>query len=274
MLAGSRLLLTGVVTQDSLAFAIARRAQELGADVLLTSLPRVRELAVEAARALPFPVDVLDADLTAPEDVAALETTLRERWGTVGGTVGGTDEGTVDGILHAVAFAPKEALTSFLDASSAPVEVAFRTSVHTYAVLGRLLRDLAPPSGGSLVGLHFDASRAWPVYEWMGVCKAALVSANQYAARDLGVTGSRANLVAAGPLHTRAALGIPRFEELLRSWREQAPLPWDAHDAAPVADVVCFLLSRASRAITGSVVHADSGHASIASPLRRDAEPV
>ncbi|MBC7374057.1 MAG: SDR family oxidoreductase [Frankiales bacterium] len=260
MLAGSRLLLTGVVTQDSIAFATARRAQELGAEVLLTALPRVRELAVEAARALPSPVDVLDADLTAPADVAALEASLRERWGTV------------DGVLHAVAFAPKEALTSFLDASSAPVEVAFRTSVHTYAVLGRLLRDLAPPSGGSLVGLHFDAARAWPVYEWMGVCKAALVSANQYAARDLGVTGSRANLVAAGPLHTRAALGIPRFEELLRSWREQAPLPWDAQDSAPVADVVCFLLSPASRAITGSVVHADSGHAAIASPLRRDPE--
>ena len=258
MLTGARLLVTGVATSDSLAFATARRAQELGAEVLLTALPRVRELAVEAAAQLPRPVEVLDADLTVAEDVARVEEDLRQRWGGV------------DGVLHAVAFAPKEALNSFLDASSAPVEVAFRTSVHTYAVLGRLLRDLAPDGGGSLVGLHFDASRAWPVYEWMGVCKAALVAANQYAARDLGATGSRANLVAAGPLHTRAASGIPRFEELLRSWREQAPLPWDPCDAAPVADVVCFLLSPASRSITGSVVHADSGHASIAAPLRRE----
>lgn len=258
MLTGARLLVTGVATTDSLAFATARRAQELGAEVLLTALPRVRELALEAAASLPVPVDVLDVDLTEPEDVAALETEVRRRWGTV------------DGVLHAVAFAPKEALASFLDASSAPVEVAFRTSVHTYAVLGRLLRELAPESGGSLVGLHFDSARAWPVYEWMGVCKAALVAANQYAARDLGATGSRANLVAAGPLNTRAASGIPRFEELLRSWREQAPLPWDPDDAAPVADVVCFLLSSASRSITGSVVHADSGHASIAAPLRRE----
>lgn len=258
MLDGHRLLVTGVVTPDSLAYATARRAQELGAEVLLTALPRTRELAIATAAGLPVPAEVLDADLTEPDDVAALEAALRDRWSAV------------DGVLHAVAFAPKEALGSFLDAGSAPVEVAFRTSVHTFAVLGRLLRDLAPPTGGSLVGLHFDASRAWPVYEWMGVCKAALVAANQYAARDLGATGSRANLVAAGPLHTRAASGIPRFEELLRSWREQAPLPWDAHDAGPVADTACFLLSSMSRAITGSVVHADAGHASIAAPLRRD----
>ena len=261
MLTGSRLLVTGVVTTDSLAFASARRAQELGAEVVLTALPRVRALADEAAAALPRPAEVLDADLTSPEDVARLEEHLRARWGAV------------DGVLHAVAFAPKEALASFLDASSAAAATAFTTSVHTYAVTGRLLRDLAPDTGGSLVGLHFDASRAWPVYEWMGVCKAALVAANQYAARDLAAAGCRANLVAAGPLHTRAASGIPRFEELLRSWREQAPLAWDPHDAAPVADVVCFLLSPASRSMTGSVVHADAGHHSVAAPLRRDAEP-
>ena len=258
MLSGARLLVTGVVTPDSLAFACARRAQELGAEVVLTALPRVRDLAVSTAATLPTPVEVLDVDLTEPDDVAALEAALRERWGVV------------DGVLHAVAFAPMEVLSNFLDAPSAPVELAFRTSVHTYAVLGRLLRDLAPPAGGSLVGLHFDASRAWPVYDWMGVCKAALVAANQYAARDLGATGSRANLVAAGPLHTRAASGIAGFEELLQSWREQAPLPWDPRDAAPVADVVCFLLSAASRSVTGSVVHADSGHAAMAAPLQRE----
>ena len=258
MLTGSRLLVTGVATPDSLAFAAARRAQDLGADVVLTALPRVLDLAASTAALLPRPVEVLAADLTEPDDVAALSQTLRDRWDGV------------DGVLHAVAFAPQRILTNFLDAPSAPVELAFRTSVHTYAVLGRLLRDLAPPTGGSLVGLHFDASRAWPVYDWMGVCKAALVAANQYAARDLGVTGSRANLVAAGPLHTRAAGGIPGFDQLLQSWCEQAPLPWDPCDAAPVADVVCFLLSTASRSVTGSVVHADSGHAAMAAPLRRD----
>lgn len=257
MLTGARLLVTGVVTTDSIAFAVAERAQLLGAEVVLTALPRVRSLAQEAAAQLPRTPLVLDADLTDPDDLACVTDEVRRRLGAL------------DGALHAVAFAPKEALTSFLDAPSGAVEVAFRTSVHTYAALARVVRDLAPETGGSLVGLHFDAARAWPVYEWMGVCKAALVSANQYVARDLGAVGCRANLVAAGPLHTRAASGIAGFEELLRSWREQAPLPWDPRDAEPVADAVCFLLSPAARAITGTVLHVDAGHAAMAAPLRR-----
>ena len=258
MLRGSRLLVTGVVTPDSIAFAVARRAQELGAEVLLTSLPRVRAQALDAAAQLPRDAEVVDVDLTSPEDVAAMSDVVRDRFGEL------------DGALHAVAFAPKGALRSFLDAPAADVEVAFRTSVHTYATLGRVLRDRAPEGGGSLVGLHFEASRAWPVYEWMGVCKAALVAANQYVARDLGPTGCRANLVAAGPLHTRAAGGIVGFEELLRAWRESAPLPWNPYDAAPVADAVCFLLSPAARAITGTVLQVDAGHAAIAAPLRHE----
>ena len=258
MLAGARLLVTGVVTTDSIAFAVARRAQELGAEVVLTALPRVRALADEAAAQLPRTPLVLDADLTSDEDLERLRGDLRERLGEL------------DGALHAVAFAPKSALRSFLDAPSSDVEVAFRTSVHTYASLARVLRDLAPERGGSLVGLHFEASRAWPVYEWMGVCKAALVAANTYVARDLGQSGSRANLVAAGPLNTRAASGIDGFDHLLRAWRENAPLPWDPDDAAPVADAVCFLLSDAARAITGTVLQVDAGHHAIAAPLRRD----
>ncbi|MFP5218758.1 MAG: SDR family oxidoreductase [Actinomycetes bacterium] len=256
MLDDARLLVTGVVTTDSLAFATARRAQQLGATVVLTALPRVRALAEEAAAELPRPVQVLPADLTSPEDLAAVSDAVR------------AELGGLDGALHAVAFAPKAALTSFLDAPSDAVEVAFRTSVHTYASLARTLRDLAPADGASLVGLHFEASRAWPVYEWMGVCKAALVAANQYVARDLAESGCRANLVAAGPLHTRAASGIDGFEHLLRSWEVQSPLPWDPTDAAPVADAVCWLLSDQSRMVTGTVVQVDGGHAAIAAPLR------
>lgn len=258
MLAGSRLLITGVVTTDSIAFAVARRAQDLGAEVVLTALPRVRALADQAAAQLPSTPLVLDADLTLAEDLQTVSERLRSEFGTL------------DGALHAVAFAPKSALGSFLDAPSSDVELAFRTSVHTYASLARVVRDLAPASGGSLVGLHFEASRAWPVYEWMGVCKAALVATNQYVARDLGASGSRANLVAAGPLETRAASGIDGFGALLQSWREQAPLRWDPTDANPVADAVCFLLSPAARAITGTVLAVDAGHAAMAAPLRRE----
>ena len=260
MLASSRLLVTGVVTPGSIAFATARRAQELGAEVVLTALPRVRALADEAAALLPVRPLVLDADLTVPADLDAVAEAVR------------AELGGLDGALHAVAFAPKAALRSFVDAPSEAVEVAFRTSVHSYAALARVVRDLAPPEGASLVGLHFDASRAWPVYEWMGVCKAALVSANQYVARDLGASGCRANLVAAGPLNTRAASGIDGFDVLLRAWEESAPLAWDPDDARPVAEAACWLLSPLSAGTTGTVLHVDGGHAAVAAPLRRRPE--
>jgi meromycolic acid enoyl-[acyl-carrier-protein] reductase len=261
VLSGSRVLVTGVVTTDSIAFAVARSAQLLGAEVVLTALPRVRALADEAAAELPRRPLVLDADLTVPEDLDAVAETVRR------------ELGALDGALHAVAFAPKSALAGFLDAPAGDVEVAFRTSVHSYAALASRVRDLAPEGGASLVGLHFDASRAWPVYQWMGVCKAALVATNQYVARDLGASGSRANLVAAGPLQTRAASGIEGFDALLTSWRESSALPWDPTDAGPVADAVCFLLSPLSRSITGTVLHVDAGHAAIAAPLRRGDAP-
>ena len=261
MLTGSRLLVTGVVTTDSLAFAVARQAQLLGAEVVLSALPRVRHLALEAALQLPKLPLLLDADLTVAEDLDAVETRVR------------AELGGLDGALHAVAYAPRSALTSFLDAPATDVETAFRTSVHSYATLARTLRSLAPATGASLVGLHFDSARAWPVYEWMGVCKAALVATNQYVARDLGASSCRANLVAAGPMHTRAAGGIDGFDTLLRSWQEQAPLAWDPRDAEPVADAVCFLLSTAARAITGTVLHVDAGHHAMAAPLRPAAQP-
>lgn len=256
MLAACRLLITGVVTPDSLAFAVARQAQLLGAEVVLTALPRVRDLADAAAAELPKRPLVLDADLTDPAHLQQLSARLS------------AELGELDGALHAVAFAPRAALTSFLDAPAGDVELAFRTTVHSYATLAAVVQELAPPTGAALVGLHFDAARAWPVYEWMGVCKAALVATNQYVARDLARTGCRANLVAAGPMRTRAASGIERFDVLLRSWREQAPLPWDPDDASPVADAACFLLSPAARAITGTVLHVDAGHHAMAAPLR------
>jgi enoyl-[acyl-carrier protein] reductase I len=127
-----------------------------------------------------------------------------------------------------------------------------------------VLAQLAPPEGGSLVGLDFDAAGAWPVYNWMGVCKAALESVNRYLARDLGARGIRANLVAAGPLHTRAAGGIPAFERLLEAWETQAPMRWDARDPGPV----CFLLSDLGRAITGEILHVDGGYHAMAGALR------
>ncbi len=144
---------------------------------------------------------------------------------------------------------------------------AFHASTHSYATLARIVADLAPSRGGALVGLDFDASGAWPVYNWMGVCKAGLEAVNRYVARDLGPRHIRANLVAAGPLQTRAASGIPEFDRLTGAWASRSPLPWNSEDCMPVADAVCFLLSDAARMITGEILHVDGGYHAMAAPL-------
>jgi enoyl-[acyl-carrier protein] reductase I len=250
------LLITGVVTTDSIAYATAAAAIEAGADVVLSALGRDLERARETADQLPGQVPVLEADLTDLEHVAALRDALHDRWGRL------------DGALHAVAFAPREALAGdFLAASAEAVGRAFHTSTHSYAVLAGLLADLAPPSGGSIVGLDFDAAGAWPVYNWMGVCKAGLEAASRYVARDLGPRRIRSNLVAAGPIHTRAAGGIPDFDTLTNAWEGRSPLPWDPKDAAPVADATVFLLSDAARMVSGEILHVDGGYHAMAAPL-------
>ena len=248
ILTGKQVLVTGVARADSIALAVAGQAQQMGAEVALAVFPRDLDGATEAARRLTRPpVCIVAADVTAAECLASLELTLHR------------ELGHIDAVLHAIAFAPPAALDSVLDADSTAVELAFRTSTHSYASLARVLANLAPAGGGSLVGLDFDSHQAWPVYNWMGPCKAALRSLNQYVARDLGPRLIRANLVAAGPLITRAASGIPGFDQLLHTWATRAPIPWDPRDPRPVADAVCFLFSDLARAVTGEVIHVDGG---------------
>ncbi len=248
MLDGKRLLVTGVVTKDSIAFHVARRAQELGAEVALTGFGRAKRLTVRAAKVLPRPVeDVIELDVNAEDDLAALEGTLRERWDGL------------DGVLHAVAFAPPDALGGrFLDTPADSAAAAFRTSAYSMQALTRACLPLMD-RGSSVVGMDFDAQVAWPLYDWMGVSKAALEAVSRYLARDLGPRGVRVNLVAAGPLGTIAAKGIPGFDQLAGMWRRQAPLGWATDDPGPVADAVCFLLSDLSRAVTGEILHVDGG---------------
>jgi meromycolic acid enoyl-[acyl-carrier-protein] reductase len=256
-LSGRRILVTGVATPDSIATAVARAAQEAGATVVVTALPRDLEAATAVVAELPEPpAAIIPVDATDTDDLARLTRELRD------------ELGGLDAALHAIAFAPKAALNSFLDTPPEAAALAFTTSTWSYVALARVLADLAPESGGSLVGLDFDPSRAWPLYNWMGVAKSALQSANRYVARDLGSRNIRANLVAAGPLATRAATAIEGFDVLLETWRTQAPIEWDARDAAPVADAVCFLFSDAARAITGEVLHVDGGQHAIAAPIR------
>jgi enoyl-[acyl-carrier protein] reductase I len=255
ILEGKRLLITGVITKDSIAFHAAEQAQREGAEVLLTSFGRVRRMTERAAARLPEPVDVLELDINKDEDLAGLTEELRSRWGRV------------DGALHAIAFAPEDALGGrFMTTPAESAAQAFTTSAFSLKALAAALAPLMD-AGGSLVGLDFDATVAWPVYDWMGVAKAALESVTRYLARDLGPAGVRVNLVAAGPLGTVAARGIPGFEQLAGLWRAQAPLAWDVEDPAPVASAICFLLSDYARAITGEILHVDGGFHALGAPI-------
>ena len=256
ILEGKRLVITGVITKDSIAFHAASRALEEGASVVLTSFGRVRSMTERAAKRLPSAseIDVLELDVNQPSDLEALSTELRDRWGGV------------DGVLHAIAFAPEDALGGrFMTTPPESASAAFLTSAFSLKALAAALEPLMG-SGSSIVGMDFDASVAWPIYDWMGVAKAALESVSRYLARDLGPRGIRVNLVSAGPLGTVAAQGIPGFEQLADLWRVQAPLGWDVSDPGPVADTICFLLSDYARAISGEIVHVDGGFHAIGAP--------
>jgi meromycolic acid enoyl-[acyl-carrier-protein] reductase len=263
LLAGKKVLITGVLTPQSLAFGIAERAEEQGAELVLTGFGRARSLTERSAKRLKSQPEVLELDVTNPEHFKALTETLRKKWGRV------------DAAVHAVAFAPEDALGGrFLTTPWESASTAFRISTFSLKELAVALMPLMP-SGGSLVTLDFDNQNvAWPIYDWMGVCKAALEATVRYLARDLGPRGIRVNAVAAGPLSTMAAKSIPGFAQLERNWGKQAPLGWDArkmHDT--VARSAVALLSDFFPATTGEIVHVDGGyHAIGAAPVDYEAE--
>ena len=264
MLQGKKLLITGVITRDSIAWEVARQAQEAGAEVVLTGFGRAKRLTDRAAKSLPAPPDVLELDVNRPDDLAAVAAELSDRWGRV------------DGVLHANAFAPEDALGgNFLSTPNESAVTAFTTSAFSFKALAVALADLYPEEGASVVGMDFDATVAWPVYDWMGVAKAALEATSRYLARDLGPRGVRVNLVSAGPLGTIAARGIPGFAQLADLWGKQAPLGWNTEDSGPVAGAVCFLLSDLARGITGEIIHVDGGFHAMGTqltPVREEVE--
>jgi enoyl ACP reductase len=248
LLDGKRLLITGVLTDRSIAYAVARRAQEEGAEVVLTGFDRGLRITQRMAGRLPVAADVLELDVNDPEHVAAAAADIESRWGML------------DGILHAIAFVPADALGgNFMTAPNESAITALQVSSISYKTLAAGFADLLEKGEGSIVGLDFDARIAWPAYDWAGVTKAALESINRYVARDLGPRSIRSNLIAAGPLNTMAAKSIEGFDGLSKIWEERAPLGWDLDDASPVADACVFLFSSLSRAITGEIIHVDGG---------------
>ena len=247
ILDGKRLLITGVLTDASIAFHVARVAQQEGATVVLTGYGRL-SLVERIAKRLPTPPPVIELDVTDPAHLASLPDRVREH-------VSG-----LDGVLHAIANAnPETSLGGkFLTAPWEDVSRALNISTFSLKELATAVLPLMP-SGGSIVGLDFDATVAWPVYDWMGVAKAGLESVARYLARDLGPQGIRVNLVAAGPLRTMAAKSIPGFDKFEDVWGERAPLGWSITDPEPTARAAVALLSDWFPATTGEIVHVDGG---------------
>jgi enoyl-[acyl-carrier protein] reductase I len=261
LLEGKRILVTGVLSEQSIAYAVARVAQEQGAEIVLTSFGRAMSVTKRAATRLPSPPDVLELDLTESSHLAALTEDLSNRWGRL------------DGALHAVAFAPETCLGGdILRAGWEDVAHTLHVSAYSLKALAEAVLPLMRDGGGSIVALDFDARQAWPAYDWMGVAKAALESTARYLARDLGRYGVRVNLVSAGPLRTLAARGIPGFSLVEETWTGRAPLGWDTRDATPVAKACAALLSDWFPATTGELLHVDGGFHAQAAPAGPEGE--
>ena len=251
ILDGKRLLITGVLTDASLAFAVARLAQDEGAEIVLTGAGRGMRLTERTARKLPREAEVREFDVTSAEQADNLREHLSSTWGRV------------DGALHAIGFAPEVCLgEDFMAAEWPDVAVAMEISAYSLKTVAEVVAPLMS-NGGSIVGLDFDARFAWPAYNWMGVAKAALESTSRYLARALGPDGVRVNMVAAGPIRTMAAKSIPGFSEFEDAWGSRAPLGWDVHDGEPVARACVALLSDWFPSTTGEMVHVDGGYHAI-----------
>ena len=245
---GKKIVVTGVLTDASLAFGVARLALEEGADIVLTGAGRALSLTQRTARKLSREVDVLELDVTVAEHGDIVRDAVRSKWGRV------------DGVVHSIGFAPEVCLgDDFMAASWSDVAVAMQISAYSYKHLADVFAPLMS-SGGSFVGLDFDNTVAWPAYNWMGVAKSALESINRYLAKELGLRGIRSNLVAAGPIKTMAAKSIPGFKKFEDVWDDRAPLGWDVTDSEPVARAVVALLSDWFPATTGSMIHVDGGY--------------
>ncbi|NNE10841.1 MAG: enoyl-ACP reductase FabI [Ilumatobacter sp.] len=248
LLEGKKIVITGVLTDASLAYGVARIARQEGAEIVLTGAGRALSLTKRTARKLGDDIDVFELDVTVPDHVDAVRDAVREKWGRV------------DGVLHAIGFAPESCLGD--DFFGAPWEdVAVAMHISTYSL--KTLADAFVPlmdDGGSIVGLDFDNQQAWPAYNWMGVAKSALQSLSRYLARELGPQQIRCNLVAAGPVKTMAAKSIPGFSLFEDTWDGRAPLGWDVTDSEPVARACVALLSDWFPATTGEIVHVDGGY--------------
>jgi enoyl ACP reductase len=259
LLDGKKLLITGVLTDDSIAFSVAKVAQEAGAEVLLTGVGRGMSLTQRVARKLPSTPDVVEMDVNSPEQIEAVAAEVMRRWGRL------------DGAVHAIGFMPQDGLGgNFLNTPWESVAFGFQTSAFSLKALSAgLLEPMKAAGRASVVSLTFDGRYAWPIYDWMGVAKAGLEATTRYLARDLGEFGIRVNTVSAGPIRTMAGKSIPGFDQIADTWLKRAPLGWDMTDATAVGQMCCFLLSDWAAMTTGEMIHVDGGYHAMGTDIRR-----
>jgi len=251
LLDGKKIVITGVLTDASLAYGVAELALQEGAEIVITGAGRALSITQRTARKLGDEIDVFELDVTVPEHGVAVREALAEKWGHV------------DGVLHAIGFAPASCLgDDFLAAPWEDVAVAMHVNAYSLKALADAFLPLMS-EGGSFVGLDFDNQQAWPAYNWMGVAKSALQSVSRYLAKEVGPRGIRSNLVAAGPIKTMAAKSIPGFAKFEDIWDDRAPLGWDVTNSEPVARAVIALLSDWFPATTGEIIHVDGGYHAI-----------
>jgi enoyl ACP reductase len=259
LLDGKKLLITGVLTDDSIAFSVARVAQEAGAEILLTGVGRGMSLTQRVAKRLPTTPDVLELDVNNPEHIEAVCADVTRRWGKV------------DGVVHAIGFMPGDALGgNFLNTPWESVALGFQTSAYSLKALSvGLLEPMKAAGKASVVSLTFDGRFAWPIYDWMGVAKSGLEATSRYLARDLGEFGIRVNTVSAGPFRTMAGKSIPGFDQIADTWLKRAPLGWNMTDATAVGQMCCFLLSDWSAMTSGELIHVDGGYHAMGTDIHR-----
>jgi enoyl-[acyl-carrier protein] reductase I len=257
LLEGKKVLIAGVLTRQSIGYAIAEQVQQAGAEIVLTSFGRVRSITEMTAKRLKPVPDILELDVNKPSDIEAVARDLEQRWGRL------------DGLVHSVAYAPPDALGgNFLSAPWESVATAVQTSAFSLKELTVGMLPLMREHGGSVLTIDFDNStQAWPKYDWMGVSKAALEAVVRYLARDLGRHRIRVNAICSGPVATIAAKGIPGFREFEDIWGDRAPLGWDLKDATPVGKTACALLSDYMPMTTAELIHVDGGYHAMGAEL-------
>ena len=248
ILEGKRILVAGVTVDSSIGFAVARVAQEEGAQVVVSNFGRALSITRRIVGRLPKEAPVIELDVTNEDHLRSLSDRLGEHLDGL------------DGVVHSIAYGNPDTILGgkFLEAPWDDVGQAVQVSAYSLKSLTMAAMPMLTP-GSSVVGMTFDATVAWPAYDWMGVAKAGLESCSRYLARHLGPRGIRVNLVSAGPLKTLAAKAIPGIEDLEATWEERAPLGWDQNDQTPTALSVVALLSDFFPATTGEILHVDGG---------------